>query len=188
MGLAVLFCIGAGTLPERGESRVTEELRVATTGPARHLRAWGVTRWAVALVVALVTAAIIGIPTGVIETSFYSRMTPVLWWNYPIWAATSVMTGVVFATYFRSPIAAGRSVNGKIGVGGILSAFAVGCPICNKIVVGLIGVSGALNVWAPIQPLLGLASLLLLSLALWVRLNGERQCKMPARSVTPTAN
>lgn len=166
---------------------MTEKFAGATP-PVPQLRQWGATRWAVAIVVAAVTAAVIGIPTGVIETSFYSRMTPVMWWNYPIWAATSVMTGVVVATYVRSPIAAGRSVNGKIGVGGILSAFAVGCPICNKIVVGLIGVSGALNVWAPIQPLLGLASLLLLSVALWVRLNGERQCKLPARSITQAAN
>lgn len=50
--------------------------------------------------------------------------------------------------------------------GGVLSAFAVGCPICNKLVVALVGVSGALNVWAPVQPLVGMAALALLGYAL----------------------
>lgn len=35
--------------------------------------------------------------------------------------------------------------------------FAVGCPACNKIAVILLGTSGALNLWAPVQPVLGVA-------------------------------
>ena len=41
--------------------------------------------------------------------------------------------------------------------GGMLSMFAVGCPACNKIAVILLGTSGALNLWAPVQPVLGVA-------------------------------
>jgi hypothetical protein len=45
------------------------------------------------------------------------------------------------------------------------AVFAVGCPICNKIVVGLLGVSGALGVWAPLQPALAVVSLAVLAAA-----------------------
>jgi hypothetical protein len=44
----------------------------------------------------------------------------------------------------------------------------VGCPICNKIVVALLGVSGALGVWAPVQPILAVLSLALLATAVFV--------------------
>jgi len=62
-----------------------------------------------------------------------------------------------------------------------LSGFAVGCPICNKLVVALIGVSGALNYWAPLQPLLGLLSVGVLLVGLVVRLRGEVACAVPVR-------
>lgn len=43
----------------------------------------------------------------------------------------------------------------------------------------LVGVSGALDYWAPIQPLLGLTSVGLLLASLAVRLRGERSCPLP---------
>ena len=48
-------------------------------------------------------------------------------------------------------------------LGGIATFFAVGCSICNKIVLLALGTSGALNVYAPIQPLIGMASLVILA-------------------------
>ena len=62
--------------------------------------------------------------------------------------------------------------------GGLLSTFAVGCPICNKIVVAL-GVSGALHDWPADPALLGLASVALLLTTLVLRLRGERSCPLP---------
>ncbi len=52
---------------------------------------------------AMVVALVIGIPTGVVETPWYTRMTPVLWWNYPVWALSSMLTGTLVATYVRDP-------------------------------------------------------------------------------------
>ena len=138
------------------------------------MRSWTWQRWIVAVVTSLLAAVVIGVPTGVIESPFYTRMTPVLWWNYPVWALSAGLTGLIVATYVRSPAA--RSGAGRVTAGGVLSAFAVGCPICNKLVVALIGLSGALNYWAPMQPILGLASLALLAFALRSRLRGERAC------------
>jgi hypothetical protein len=58
----------------------------------------------------------------------------------------------------------------------LLSFFAVGCPICNKVVVVALGTSGALSWFAPVQPYLGVVALGLLAWALRVRLRGEVAC------------
>jgi hypothetical protein len=125
-------------------------------------------------------ALLIGVPTGVVETSFYTRMTPVRWWDYPVWATSAALVGLVAATYVRQPAAAASAGvpdrAGRTLGAGVLSAFAVGCPICNKLVVALIGVSGALNVWAPLQPVLAVIALAVLAAALAVRLRGEVRC------------
>lgn len=65
---------------------------------------------------------------------------------------------------------------------GVLSTFAVGCPVCNKLVVGLLGASGALTYWAPLQPLLGASSVALLAAGLIVRLRAGVSCPVPPRS------
>lgn len=130
---------------------------------------------------AVVTALIIGIPTGIIETPWYQRMTPVLWWNYPVWALSSVMTGALVATYVQDPaVKVATTQEGKTILGGTLSLLAVGCPICNKLVVMAIGVSGALTWFAPLQPVLALSSLGLLAYALRARRRAQVNCRAPA--------
>ena len=136
-------------------------------------------RVAAGLVATVVTALLIGIPTGVIETSWYQRMTPVLWWNYPVWALTSMLTGALLATYVRdSTVEVPPSQGTKTLMGSMLSLFAVGCPICNKLVVMAIGVSGALNLFAPIQPVLAVGSIVLLTYALWARRRTAIACRV----------
>lgn len=137
----------------------------------------------VGAVAAVVTALIIAIPTGIIATSWYQRMTPVLWWNYPVWVLSSVMTGALVATYVRDPaVTVPTSEEGKTILGGTLSLLAVGCPICNKLVVMAIGVSGALTWFAPLQPFLAAGSLGLLAYALWARRRAQAACRIPAAS------
>lgn len=160
----------------RGLSRQAAWLRLGVASIA----AWPRRRWLLAIVVTAIAALIIGIPTGVVRTSFYHRMTPVTWWDYPVWALGAVLVGLTAATYLRVPDAPPAPDRGGRTLGAtVLSGFAVGCPICNKLVVGLIGVSGALNYWAPIQPLLGVLSIGLLSAGLAVRLRGAVACPTP---------
>ncbi len=145
---------------------------------------WPLRRWVVAAIATLAVGLAIGIPTGIVRTSLYTRMTPVLWWNYPVWAVTAALSGLILATYVRGVVPP-RSTS-RLGFGGgILSLLAVGCPICNKLVVFAVGVTGALNLWAPLQPLLGIVSLGLLAWALARRLSGERACRVNIESVPP---
>lgn len=128
-------------------------------------------RIATGIVVSVLVALLIGIPTGIVHTSWYTRMTPVLWWNYPVWVISSGLTGALAATYVRGPGTsdAEGAGTGKTFFGNILSLFAVGCPICNKLVVMTLGVSGALTWFAPVQPFLAVASVGLLAYALRAR-------------------
>ncbi|WP_205730019.1 hypothetical protein [Blastococcus sp. TF02-8] len=140
---------------------------------------WPWRRVGVALLAATVFALAVGIPTGVVATPLYTRMTPVLWWNYPAWAATSLLGGLVAATYIRRP---GDTVprNGAAAAsgGGLLTAFAVGCPVCNKLVVATLGVSGAMTIWAPLQPVLAILSVGGLLWVLRRRLRNEYACSV----------
>lgn len=138
-----------------------------------------VRRLTVGVAAALATALMIGVPTGIIHTSWYTRMTPVLWWNYPVWMVSAVLTGALVASYVRDPaMPVPVSQSGKTILGSGLSLFAVGCPICNKLVVMAIGVSGALTWFAPLQPVLALGSLALLSYALWERRRTATACRV----------
>jgi hypothetical protein len=75
----------------------------------------------------------------------------------------------------------------KIGsAGALLSFFAVGCPVCNKLALVALGYSGAIQYFAPIQPYLALAGIALLMYSLRMRLNNEYSCSLPFQSTTKT--
>ncbi len=152
------------------------------------LRDWSGARWSFAAGMALVSALAIGLPTDVIPNPVFGRQgTPVEPWAVPVLVVTAVLSCLLFATYFRqagpgeSDDAGDLDRPGRFGsVGGLLSFFAVGCPICNKLVVIALGTSGALTWFAPVQPYLGVVALGLLAWALRVRLRGEVACPVPA--------
>jgi len=154
---------------------------VTAAEPLARLRLhWPRRRILVAVVAAVTFALAVGVPTGVIPSPLYTRMTPVLWWNYPVWAATAVLGGLVVATYIRRP--GDRTPRNGVPAasgGGLLAAFAVGCPVCNKLVVAALGVSGAMTFWAPLQPVIALASVGALGWALRSRLRSEYACSFP---------
>lgn len=149
------------------------------------LRTWSGRRWASALVAALVTALLVGLPTDVIPNPVFGRPVEVTWWSYPVLVVTSVLGGLLVATYVREPgeSSADEELDrpGRAGgLGGLLSFFAVGCPTCNKLVVVALGTTGALDWFAPAQPLLAVASIVLLAWALRGRLRGQVACRIAA--------
>ncbi len=131
---------------------------------------------AVAVLAAAVVAVAVGVPSAVLANPFFVRMTPVPWWSYAVWALTALLSGVLVATYVHGR-AAVSAAPGRAGIlANVGSVLAVGCPVCNKLVVAAVGVSGAMTVWAPIQPVIAAASLAVLGWALWRRLTALRSC------------
>lgn len=160
------------------------------------LRAWGPRHYGVAAVATLGVALLLGVSTVLIPNPFFSREIAVVPWNYPVWVATSLLAGLLVATYVRqgpapsaapggeagdAPSSGDRDRPGKLGMaGGVLAWFAVGCPVCNKLALLALGYSGAITWFAPVQPFLGVLSLVLTGAALFVRLRNQVAC--PVRS------
>jgi hypothetical protein len=142
------------------------------------IRAWPARRWVVVAIAATATVLVVGVPTVLIPTPWFGREVPPTWWSWPVLLVTAVLSGLVTATYVGSRAAVDpaedRSRAGLLG--GFLAYLAVGCPVCNKIALLALGSAGALQWFAPVQPVLAVAGIALLSYALWRRLAGERSC------------
>ena len=147
-------------------------------------------RYLVALPIAVaLTAVATGIPTDVLPNPWFTRMTPVRTLDLVLWPLTSVVLGALLATVvLRGRAGRGAPVSQGAG-GGVLSAFAIGCPICNKLVVAVLGVSGALTYFEPLQPILGASALLLGAYGLRRRVRDlSRPCPVPsALTAQPSA-
>lgn len=124
----------------------------------------------------------IGLPTDVIPNPVFGRPVPVTWWSYPVLVLTAVLGGLLAATYVRTGAGPDDEVDAPAragGIGGLVSFFAVGCPVCNKVVVLALGTTGARQWFEPVQPLLAVASIVLLAVALRARLRSDAGCALP---------
>jgi len=137
-------------------------------------------RWVAAACAGVLTAVVIGVPTDIIANSWFTREIPVRMWEYPVLAATCVLTAAWFGIRTARPDTRQGGAGAFGGAG--LAMFAVGCPVCNKLVLAAVGTSGALGVWAPIQPYLAAVSLGLLATAVvyrWRRRDCGPECAVP---------
>jgi hypothetical protein len=142
-------------------------------------RFWTPRRYLLALGVAVFAALAVGIPSDLIDTPLFGRPVAITVWAYPVWIITSILIGLLVAASVR-----GR---GQAAGGGVLTLFAVGCPVCNKPVVLALGAAGALEIWAPLQPLLGALAIGFLLVALFIRLRGEVACRLSLPDSARTA-
>jgi hypothetical protein len=127
---------------------------------------------------AIGTAAIIGVPTDVIPNPLFGRNTPVHAYDVAVLIALAVLTGALVATYANARDSDTGTKRAGIG-SGVLGWFAVSCPVCNKVVVALLGASGATGTFAPLQPALGAIAVALAAGALAVRIRAIRRARCP---------
>jgi hypothetical protein len=151
------------------------------------LRLWPRERWLAAVIGGVAIAVLVSLPTAVIPTPIFGRAIEVTWWSYPVVVLTGILGGLLLATYVRPMKAVVEQTTddldrpSKLGMAGTLLAFfAVGCPVCNKLVLIALGTSGAMSAFAPVQPFLALGSLVLMAVALRLRLRGELACLVTA--------
>lgn len=149
------------------------------------LRSWTLRHWLVAIGAGVAAALLVGLPTDVIPNPVFGRSIGVTWWSYPTLALTGVLSGLLVATYVNASPDDGISRKG--GVGGLLSFFAVGCPVCNKLALVALGYAGALRWFAPVQPFLAVGGVALLAWALRARLQGQLACPAP-KEPAPTVS
>ena len=139
----------------------------------RRLALWAAAWTAVAL-------AVFGLTSAVIPNPVFGRSVPPEPFAYVVWLVSAPLMGILAATYMvpaagpaarpARPVALGpgpRAQGVRDGsvlgtVAGLGAFLAIGCPLCNKIVLVALGASGAMTIWAPLQPIVGALSVALL--------------------------
>jgi hypothetical protein len=135
--------------------------------------------WAVAW--ALVSLLAFGLVAAIITNPVFGRQIPPEPFAIAVWLVSAPLMGLLGATYSAPAIPAatatrlmplviepaggashrqGTTLGTVAGFGAFL---AIGCPVCNKVALVLLGAGGAMTVFAPLQPLIGAASLVLLA-------------------------
>lgn len=146
------------------------------------LRWWPARRWLFASTISLLSGVLVAVPTDMVDTPLFTRDIPPTWWAWPSLILSSALIGILAATYVSTGVAAGADRQAKQGtVAGALTFFAVGCPVCNKIVLLALGYAGAMTWFRPFQPLLQLAAVALLLWALRTRLTTADHCTRQRR-------
>lgn len=161
---------------------MTPRACLAVVLDARYL-AWSALAAALGLVA-------FGLVSAIIPNPVFGRQIAPEPFAIVVWLVSGLLMGLLAGTYLVPPLAAATAFPGPGGavaleagpgaearrtsalgyVGGLAAFLAIGCPVCNKVALVLLGTSGALSIWAPLQPLLGLASVALLAASLAWRL------------------
>lgn len=144
--------------------------------------------WIAALLGTVASLLLLGLPTALIPNPVFGRQIAAEPWAYVAWLVSAPLAGLVLATYLApvaGPAGAAAAAPERSGplasLAGLGVFLAVGCPICNKVALVLLGTSGALSIFGPLQPLLGAASIAALAATLWWRLRTRgRACPLPA--------
>ena len=140
---------------------------------------WPLKRWVVAFFTALLATLVIGIPTAVLPTPFFGRAVAVTSWSMPVLIATSILSGLLIATYIKTDQSTQEERLLKVGgLGGFFSFIAVGCPVCNKIALLALGSTGAVRFFAPVQPYIATVGIALLFYAVRKRVLSESMCSI----------
>jgi hypothetical protein len=125
-----------------------------------------------------------GLIAAIIPNPVFGRQIPPEPFAIAVWLVSAPLLGVLGATYsapavppgatsvlaaepiafVREPAGATPREGTVLGTAaGIGAFFAIGCPVCNKVALILLGTSGAMTVFAPLQPVIGAVSLALLA-------------------------
>lgn len=150
--------------------------RVAPYVSSMHL--WTRRHVMVAALAGVSTYLLLGVPTDVVNNGVFGRSIEATPWSMPVLVATSVLSGLLAGTYVGTSVFDSTAKMGTIG--GALSFFAIGCPVCNKLVLIAIGTTGAINFFGPLQPYMAVGGLALLAWAFLRRMKNAAACPVPA--------
>ena len=166
---------------------------IAAVAVARADRRFAVlaVAWSVAALLAF------GLVAAIIPNPVFARQIPVEPFAIAVWLLSAPLMGLIAATYTVAPAATPAVVaplsaappllsneprSTTLGtIAGVGAFLAIGCPVCNKIALLLLGTSGALTVFAPLQPVIGAASLILLAATLVWRIRMRAQAAVCVR-------
>jgi len=149
---------------------------MATASPLRVLLDARLLAWTASW--SVVAGLAFGLVSAIIANPVFARSVPPDAAAIGIWLVSAPLMGLVMATYTAparpsatlaavslapaDALVVERRSTRLGGLAGFGAFLAIGCPVCNKVALVLLGASGAMSVWAPIQPVVGAISLVLL--------------------------
>jgi len=125
----------------------------------------------------LATVLLIGVSTAPLPTPWFRRELPPRPLDWVLLILTALLSAALAATY-ALPVACPTRER-SLTAGGLLSFFAMGCPVCNTLAVLDLGWGGVLTYFAPLQPRRGTSALVLLGGTLVARLRAVRLALAP---------
>jgi hypothetical protein len=163
--------------------------------PIRLLRYWSPRQWRTAVEAACVAFLAIGTVGQTLPWTASGRTFPIVWWNYVTLAASSLLIGLIVATFAVAGARRRSRAGGaaSTGVAGTAAAIAMACPVCNPIAIPLLGAGGIFAFLQPDRGLIALASVVILAFTLALRLRATASCRIrrqygpELRNVSPEA-
>lgn len=110
----------------------------------------------------------LGTPTALVPNPFihYTRMTPITWLDYFFLSTTSALLSINLIFFLGKK----TKKEGAMLGGGFLGFLAFACPICNMLLVSLVGATFVLAFIEPLRPFFGAASIIILLATLYFQL------------------
>ncbi len=109
--------------------------------------------------VSLVSFAVLGTVAALWENPLFIRMTPAGGVEIALLAAQCVLFGLFFA--LRRP----SCPTGAVGAGGVMNFIGIACPICNKVLVLIVGADLLLVYFEPVRLYVAAAGVLVTAVA-----------------------
>jgi|TARA_B100001964_G_scaffold245570_1_gene333561 hypothetical protein len=117
---------------------------------------------------------VLGITTDIIPTIFYKRMIQTSILDYVFLISTSIMLGgyLTLNVYGKSKL--GKKEDVVALGGGITGLFAFGCPMCNAILITIVGTGSIMFYYEYIRPLVGILSVCIIAFCMYFLLRNKR--------------
>lgn len=144
----------------------------------QRLRALNGIPWRFVLIgfgVSILALVIMGIPTALVPTPFFTRMIP----SNPLDYVFLIGTALLLGTYATLHLYGRQQARGEgvAAVGGTLGGvLSFGCPICNKFLVAAMGVSAVMTYVEPYRPFIGTLSVAAMGATVYLKAKAIRFC------------
>lgn len=116
------------------------------------------------LLIAVGIFVLFGTVTALWKNPFFTRMTPVVGYEFLLLALESILLGLYFS------IKRTVCVTKASGTGGVLGFLGIACPVCYKLLLFLFGGGFLVTYFEPVRLYVGIAGILLLGYALHKKL------------------
>ncbi len=142
---------------------------------------------AIGSVAAIIAFFLFGIPTAVIPNSYFFRMSPVTIFDYIFLPINSVLFGAFIALLFyqgnyKRLIKLKNTKTESAATGAaFVNVLALGCPICNVVLVSLFSTTALMTYLEPARPALSVLTAGILGTAIYFKAKSIKECKVCKR-------